>query len=138
MINSAKSGVKRADRTSELAKSKPAMTKPILCCVSMLALVIAATPARSGAQTTGGDCETRIAKLDASPAEGEERLAEKNQVIDACANQYKNDKTIQRLVDACAKYEAQPVVQQQFVADCQLAAFSYANALYALKAERRK
>jgi len=37
-------------------------------------------------------------KLDASPAEGEERLREKNEVIDYCANQYKNDKTIARLV----------------------------------------
>ncbi len=77
-------------------------------------------------------------KLDASPAEGEERLAEKHLVIDHCASQYKNDKTIARLVKECAKYEEQPVVKQQFIAECQLAAFNYANALYTLKAEYRK
>ncbi len=77
-------------------------------------------------------------KLDASPAEGEERLAEKNRVIDSCATQYKSDRMIARLVKECAKYEEQPVVKQQFVAECQLAAFNYANAWYALKAEYRK
>ncbi len=77
-------------------------------------------------------------KLDASPTEGEERLAEKHLVIDYCASQYKNDKMVARLVKECAKYEEQPVVKQQFVAECQLAAFNYANALYALKAEYRK
>ena len=38
----------------------------------------------------------------------------------------------------CARYEEQPVLKQQFVAECQLAAFNYANALYTLKAEYRK
>ena len=42
---------------------------------------------------------------------------------------------IGRLVTECAKYVEQPVVKQQFVADCQLAAFGYANALRALKLE---
>ena len=74
-------------------------------------------------------------KLDASNAEGQQRLDEKNQVIDFCARQYKSDKTIERLVQECAKYEEQPVVKQQFVAECQLAAFNYANALHTLKAE---
>jgi hypothetical protein len=77
-------------------------------------------------------------KLDASPAEGEERLREKNEVIDSCAGQYKNDKTIVRLVKECAKYIEQPVVKQQSVAECQLAAFNYANALYTLRAEYRR
>jgi hypothetical protein len=77
-------------------------------------------------------------KLDASDAEGEERLAEKNEVIGHCASQYKRDKTIERLVKECAKYEEQPVLKQQFVAECQLAAFNYANALRTLKAEYRK
>jgi hypothetical protein len=77
-------------------------------------------------------------KLDASPAEGEERLREKNEVIDYCASQYKNDKTITRLVKECAKYIEQPVVKQQSVAECQLAAFNYANALYTLRAEYRR
>ena len=36
------------------------------------------------------------------------------------------------------EYEEQPVVKQQFVAECQLAAFNYANALYSLKAEYAK
>ena len=67
-----------------------------------------------------------------------ERLREKNEVIDYCASQYKNDKTIARLVKECAKYVEQPVVKQQFVAECQLAAFSYANALNTLKTEYRK
>jgi hypothetical protein len=130
------------------------MTNSILCCVSILALVVAAAPARSGepaansrhvspvapsrVNSTAGDCEARMRKLDESQAEGDERLAEKDAVIDSCASQYKSDKTIGRLVKECAKYEEQPIVKQQFVADCQLAAFSYANALYALKAEYRK
>jgi hypothetical protein len=46
-------------------------------------------------------------KLDASPAEGEERLREKNEVIDYCASQYKTDKTIARLLKECAKYVEQ-------------------------------
>jgi hypothetical protein len=130
------------------------MTNSILCCVSILVLVAAAAPAQSGAQVTNdkhvlsiassrtnsteGDCETRIRKLDESQAEGEERLAEKDSVIDTCAGQYKKDKTIERLVKECAKYEEQPIVKQQVVADCQLAAFNYANILYSLKAEYRK
>jgi hypothetical protein len=81
------------------------------------------------------DCETRMQKLDASTAEGEERLAEKDEVIGVCASQYRRDKTIGNLVNACRKYEEQPVVKQQFLAECQLAAFGYANALRALKAE---
>ncbi len=76
--------------------------------------------------------------LDSSQAQGEERLTEKQAVIEDCAKQYRGDKTIGRLVRECAKYEEQPVVKQQFVADCQLAAFNYANALSALKAEYRK
>ncbi len=121
----------------------------------MLALIAAAASARSGeppasasrvlaaavispANSTGADCETRIQKLDASQAEGEERLAEKHAVIEACARQYSNDKTIAALVKECAKYEEQPVVKQQFVAECQLAAFNYANALYTLKLDYGK
>ena len=87
---------------------------------------------------TNNDCETAIRKLDASEAQGEERLAEKQEVIDQCLGEYKHDKTVAKLVKECAKYEAQPVVEQQFVAECQLAAFNYANALRALKAEYRK
>lgn len=129
------------------------MTKSILCCVSALAL-IAAAPAVHGEQrthnkrvsasaasprnSTSEDCEARIQKLDASQAEGEERLAEKNEVIGHCGTAYKHDKTIQRLVNECAKYEEQPVVKQQSVAECQLAAFNYANALHTLKTEYRK
>ena len=107
------------------------ITKLALACASILALVNAVTPALAG----GDDCEARMQKLDASNAEGQERLDEKNQVIDFCARQYKRDKTIERLVQECAKYEEQPVIKQQFVADCQLAAFNYANALRTLKAE---
>ena len=130
-----------------------AMAKYILC-VSMLALVAAADPAHAAEQTAGvkrvlpgvssppgltrNDCETAIRKLDASEAQGEERLAEKQEVIDQCLGEYKHDKTVARLVQDCAKYEEQPVVKQQFVAECQLAAFNYANALRALKAEHRK
>jgi hypothetical protein len=130
------------------------MTKSVRCCVSVLALVIAAAPACHGEQrpsnkhvsprasslpnSTADDCETRIQKLDASETEGEERLAEKNEVIGHCATQYKGDKVIERLVKECAKYEEQPVVKQQSVAECQLAAFNYANALRTLKTEYRK
>jgi hypothetical protein len=92
-------------------------------------------PARS-AERNG--CEAGMQKLDASQAEGEERLNEKHAAIDRCLNQYKNDKAIVALVKRCASYEKQPVVEQQFVAECQLAAFGYANALYALKGEYGK
>ena len=109
------------------------MTRSILCSLSLLALVTAAAPAFAQ-----DDCEARIAKLDASQAEGEERLAEKNEVIGHCAAQYKRDKTIAALVNECAKYVEQAVVKQQSVAECQLAAFNYANALRTLKAEYRK
>jgi hypothetical protein len=126
-----------------------AIARSILCCVAVLALVTVGAPASHGEQAvkdkpvsrnaaTQDDCETRIRKLDASEAEGEERLAEKNAVIGSCARQYKNDKMIERLVQECAKYEEQPVVKQQFVAECQLAAFNYANALHTLKAEYGK
>ena len=94
--------------------------------------------AASPAKPAEDDCEARMRKLDASPAEGEERLREKNEVIGYCAGQYKNHKTIARLVKECAKYVEQRVVKQQFVAECQLAAFNYANALNTLKTEYRK
>jgi hypothetical protein len=111
------------------------MTRSVLVCASLLAFVAAAAPGFAGDKD---DCETSIQKLDASSAEGQERLDEKNALIDLCANQYKHDKTIEGLVEACAKYEEQPVVKQQLVAECQLAAFGYANALRTLKAEYGK
>jgi hypothetical protein len=130
------------------------MTKAILVCASIFTLVTAVAPVLAGEQAarethgprntssrpnfTEGDCETRIEKLAESNAEGEERLAAKNEVIDFCASQYKHDNTIKRLVEECAKFEEQPVVKQQFVAECQLAAFKYANALRALKTEYKK
>jgi hypothetical protein len=130
------------------------MTKSVFVCASIIALVTATAsgfaddriagdthvPRSAASQATPieDDCETRIQKLDASNAEGQERLDEKNALIDFCANQYRHDKTIQRLMAECAKYEEQPVVKQQFVAECQLAAFGYANALRALKAEYGK
>ncbi len=130
------------------------MTKSVFACGSIIALVAGTAPGFAGDRIAGDthvprsaasqatpiedDCETRIQKLDASNAEGQERLDEKHALIDFCGNQYKHDKTIQRLVAECAKYEEQPVVKQQFVAECQLAAFGYANALRTLKAEHGK
>jgi hypothetical protein len=130
------------------------MTKSVFACASIIALVTATAPGFAGEQIAADthaprsaasqptpiedDCETRIEKLDASNAEGQQRLDEKNMVIDFCANQYKHDKTIEKLVAECAKYAEQPVVKQQFVAECQLAAFGYANALHTLKAEHGK
>jgi hypothetical protein len=111
------------------------MIRSIFVCVLILALAAAAAPGFAGDKD---DCESRIQKLDASNAEGEDRLDEKNALIDFCANQYRHDKTIERLVEACAKYEEQPVVKQQLVAECQLAAFGYANALRTLKVEYGK
>ena len=111
------------------------MTRSALGCVALLALVIVAAPARAEQAV---DCEARMQKLEASQAEGAERLAEKNQVIGHCTRQYRNDKTIQALVKECAKFEEQPVLKQQFLAECQLGAFTYANALRTLKAEYRK
>jgi hypothetical protein len=130
------------------------MTKSVFVCASMIALVTGIAPGFAGERIAGDthvrrsaasqatsiedDCETRIRKLDASNAEGQERLDEKTALIDFCANQYKHDKAIVRLVEECAKYEEQQVVKQQFVAECQLAAFGYANALHTLKAEYGK
>jgi hypothetical protein len=130
------------------------MIKAVFACTSIFILVIVVAPSMAGAQTsnvtrvpretssrpdsTGDDCETRIQKLDASDAEGEERLAEKYKVIDVCDRQYEHDTTIERLVEECAKFVEQPVVKQQFMADCQLAAFNYANALRTLKLEYKR
>ena len=127
------------------------ITKSVLVCASILALVLAAATTLAGetiakekqvlrnvsslAQSTKDDCETRIRRLDASSAEGQERLDEKNAVINLCDHQYNRDKTIERLVKKCAKYAEQPIVKQQSVAECQLSAFNYANALRTLKAE---
>src|SRR5262249_29562612 len=128
-------------------------TKWIFYCLSILASVIATAPAHAEQATKNkpafprafslpsvakNDCESRIRNLDVSEAEGEERLAEKREVIDHCFSQYKRDKTIERLVKDCATYEEQPVVKQQLVAECQLAAFNYANALRTLKQGYRK
>ncbi len=127
------------------------MAKTVVCCASVIALVAAAAPVwaveqtkpdkpvlQSSANSASDDCAARIEKLDASDAEGEERLFEKRSVIDACFNQYKRDKAIVGVVRECAKYEEQPVVKRQFAADCQLAAFRYGNELRALKAQYRK
>jgi hypothetical protein len=112
------------------------MAKALLCCLVLAAVAALAAPARAGQQKE--DCEARIDKLDKSSAEGAERLAEKYLVVDYCASQYKNDKTVDRLVQECAKYVEQPVIKQQFVAECMLAAYKYANTLYFLKAEYGK
>ena len=122
------------------------MTKTVLCCVILIALVMAAAPvgavepaaSRGAAHINPANCEDRIDELETSNAEGEERLVAKRAVIDACFNEFRRDKTIMSLVAQCAKYGEQPVVKQQFVAECQLAAFRYGNALRALKAQYRK
>ena len=114
------------------------MSKAVLVCASVFILVAAAASVRAAAPHAKDDCAARIDKLDDSTAEGEERLAEKYKVINFCAGQYARDATIQRLVDACTKYAEQPVLKQQFLAECQLAAFKYANALRDLKAEYGK
>ena len=116
------------------------MPRIVLVCAAVLGLAAAMLLNRVGAQpaAAGADCASRIDSLDDSRAEGEERLAEKYKVIAVCARQYARDATIKRLTDACAKYTGQPVVKQQFMADCQLAAFRYANALRDLKAEYGK
>jgi hypothetical protein len=112
------------------------MTKFMLCWLLILAHAMATVPAWS--QEQKDHCETRMTKLDASQAEGSDRLAEKNSVIECRGSQYKHDKMIQGLVKECAKYEQQPIIKQQFVAECRLAAYGYANALYALKTEYGK
>jgi hypothetical protein len=106
------------------------MKKSALVCVSVLALVAAIVPAFAV-----DDCEIRMQKLELSKAEGQQRLDAKNEVIDFCLSQYKRDKAVQKLINACARYEGQPVLHQQFVAECQLAALNYANALLTLKTE---
>ncbi len=114
------------------------MTRLAVVYASAFALLAATAPALGGPRSPQADCETRIQKLEASNAEGQERLDEKNMVIEVCAKQYQRDKTIGDLVKACAKYEEQPVVKQQAVAECQLAAFNYAEALRSLKANFEK
>jgi hypothetical protein len=117
------------------------MTRSIFCGVVVLALAAAAAPAGAGdrAKTSAKkDCETRMQELEASTAEGADRLAVKYEVLEHCGRQYGRDKTIDRLVKECAKYAEQPIVKQQFLAECQLAAYNYANALRALKAEYRR
>ena len=79
------------------------MPKPIGFCAAILACAIAvapgyAEPAKRAAPAASEDCEARIQKLEASTAEGEERLAEKNAVIAHCAGQYRRDQAIERLV----------------------------------------
>jgi hypothetical protein len=103
------------------------------CGLSLLLVLNTTTPS-----IASDDCGSRIQKLDASNAEGQERLDEKNAVIEFCSKQYKHDQAIIALLNACAKYEEQPVVKQQAVAECQLAAFNYANALRTLKTEYGK
>ena len=118
---------------------KRAIAKYVLVCGSILALVTSIAPAFAGEQIKHApDCEAKMQELDSSSAEGQERLDLKNVVIEFCAAQYKHDKSIDNLVKRCAKYEEQPVVKQQSVAECQLAAFNYANALRTLKAEYGK
>ena len=121
------------------------MIKAVLCCISIFAFVTAVVPDRAGAQAArnkqvsrSSTCEARIQKLATSPAEGVERLTEKEQAIERCACEYKRDKTIVGLVNECKKYLEQPVVKQQAVAECELAAFNYANELRSLKAWYRK
>ena len=128
------------------------MIRIVLLGASMFALVAATVPSAAAAQpakssqasskrsaeTGDDDCERRMQKLDASDAEGEERLAAKYDVIAFCARQYAGDTTVKKLVMDCAKYAEQPVLKQQFLAECQLAAFAYANALRTLKMEYRK
>jgi hypothetical protein len=104
-------------------------------CVTFIALAAAMGPVSAGEHIAKDNCGAIIQKLDASNAEGQERLDEKNAAIEICARQYKSDRTIGDLVKACAQYEEQPVVKQQAVAECQLAAFGYANALRELKAD---
>ena len=117
------------------------MVKAFLVGASIFALAAAAIPTLAAERNTSSandDCDSRIQKLDDLNAEGEERLAEKYKVINFCAGQYAHDATVIKLVKECAKLEEQPVVKQQFLADCQLAAFKYANALRDLKAEYKK
>jgi hypothetical protein len=104
--------------------------------ISVLTVMAALAPVPAYAQPAGGqNCEAKMQPLEQSTAEGEERLAEKNEAIAICSREYRRDAAIMRLVKECAKYEKQPVVQQQLVADCQLAAFNYANALRTAKSE---
>ena len=114
------------------------MTRTVVIFASLLALVASATPSLAGDQTAKQDCAARMQKLDASDVEGQERLDEKNAVIEFCSKQYARDQTILGLVKACAKYEEQPVIKQQAVAECQLDAFNYAEALRTLKADYGK
>jgi hypothetical protein len=112
-------------------------TLPVLVLLAAFApaLAVAQPTAAPAGSANGETCEAKMQALEQSPAEGEERLAEKNEIIAVCAREYRRDAAIARLVKDCAKYEKQAVAQQQFVAECQLAAYNYANALRAAKSE---
>ncbi len=84
------------------------------------------------------DCASRMQELYASNAEGEERLAEKNNAIASARRNKGATRRSRRWSTRRAKYEEQPVVKRQAVAECQLAALGYANALRGLKAEYGK
>jgi hypothetical protein len=122
------------------------MTRLILCGIAAFAFIAAPAPASAtkpvvpsgAAPAVAEDCATRIQKLEASEAEGAERLAAKWEVVGFCDKEFKRDKTVQALVKECTKYLEQPVIKQLLVTDCQLAAYSYGSALRFLKAEYRK
>ncbi len=97
--------------------------------LAYIALIVAAAPAFAGSVKVP-DCESEIDKVTISDAEGQQKLDVMNTAINVCAAQFKRDKKITSLVRECAKSE----VEHQFVAQCQIAAFNYANALYGVKA----
>ncbi len=124
------------------------MTRFILCCVSLLALAAAPAPASAQAKVKPAapkaapqppeDCADKIQKFEKSDAEGAERLAVKWEVVAFCDKEFKRDATVQRLVKDCAKYMDQPVLRQLLVTECQLAAYSYGNAMRMLKEDSRQ
>ncbi len=100
-----------------------------------LALVLTGTPFVASAGSNHSQaisCRSEIEKLNRSTAEGQQRLTEKNHVIKVCADQFENSQTYLPLIATCRKYEGQPLVLQQLVADCVLSVYGFANAVYDL------
>lgn len=87
--------------------------------------------------TNSDKCLAKIFSLQTSSTEGEDRLHEKQDVIDLCAIQFQGDQVVARLVKNCSQCEEDSVVSKQTASDCQIAAYSYAASLAAIKADCR-
>jgi hypothetical protein len=124
----------RAGKADDLCE-RTRMARAVACCLSVVALVAAAAPARAVGQIARDDCRARIEGLNASRAEGEHRLAEKHAAIDACMHRYADDKTIVSLVRNAPSTRRSPSSSSRPSPAASSQPSNYGNELRALKAE---